>query len=235
MAAKPKPFKGSPKRFHPPGLDISYEDHDSLVVNKAPGLLTMGNDKVQDRTAYYLLTDYVRKGNPKSKKRVFIVHRLDQDTSGVLVFAKSPEAKAFLQEEWSTFSKVYFAVVNGQMPKEEGEIESYLAENEAQVVYSESDPGLGKLSRTGYKVLETNAKYSLLEIQLHTGRKNQIRVHCAEAGCPVVGDGKYGRRGKGEKKLALHAAKLTLRHPHTKESMTFEVPIPKMFGHLMNR
>ncbi len=228
-----KPFKQPPKRFQPKGLPIIYEDRDIIVVDKVNGLLTMSNDAVRERTAYFLLNDYVRKGNSKSRNRVFIVHRLDRDTSGILVFAKSEQAKRFLQDQWQEFQKKYYAVVCGTLPKKEGLISSYLVENSAHKMYSVSDPSKGKLAKTEYRVLKESANYSLLEINLLTGRKNQIRVHLADKGCPVVGDKKYGEREKGIKRLCLHSASLTLVHPFSKEPMTFETKVPGYFGSLL--
>jgi RluA family pseudouridine synthase len=229
-----KKFKSPPKKYHPKGLSIIYEDHDILAVNKASGLLTVSTESVREKTAYFLLTDYVRKGNPKSRKRVFIVHRLDRDTSGLLVFAKSESAKRYLQEEWHGFKKKYYAVVHGSLPEKEGVITSYLAENRAHQMYSVNDPEKGKLAKTGYRVLKESKKYSLLEIDLLTGRKNQIRVHFAEKGSPVAGDKVYGEKDKGIKRLALHSASLTILHPITKEKMTFETEVPAYFTALLN-
>lgn len=228
-----KPFKKPPKRYQPKGLEIIYEDRDIIVVDKVSGLLTMSTDGERERTAYYLLTDYIRKGNAKSRNRIFIVHRLDKDTSGLIVFAKSEEAKRFLQDQWQEFEKKYFAVVRGSMKKKEGLVSSYLVENSAYRMYSSNDPEKGKLAKTEYKVLKESAHCSLLEIKLLTGRKNQIRVHMADQGCPVVGDKKYGSREKGEKRLCLHSASLTILHPFSKESMTFETKVPRHFETLL--
>ncbi len=228
-----KQFKRPPKRYQPRGLSILYEDRDILVVDKVSGLLTVSNEKVRDNTAYYLLNEYVRKGNQKSRSRVFIVHRLDRDTSGVIVFAKNEKAKRFLQEEWQGFEKKYYALVHGTMPDKEGVITSYLAENSVHRMYSVADPQKGKLAKTGYKVLRESSKYSLLEIDLLTGRKNQIRVHLADKGCPVAGDKKYGVKEKGIKRLTLHAASITIIHPFSKEKMTFSTKVPAYFESLM--
>jgi len=179
------------------------------------------------------LNEYVRRGNQKSRNRVFIVHRLDRDTSGVIVFAKNENAKRTLQEEWKGFEKKYYAVVHGTLPEKEGVISSSLAENRNHKVYSVADPKKGKLARTGYKVLRESTKYSLLEIDLLTGRKNQIRVHLSDKGYPVVGDKKYGVKEKGIKRLALHAASLTLVHPFSKEKMTFTTLVPAYFESLI--
>ncbi|MBT4333162.1 MAG: RNA pseudouridine synthase [Candidatus Cloacimonetes bacterium] len=228
-------FKRPPKRYQPKGLTILYEDRDIIVVNKVNGLLTVSNERVRDKTAYYLLNEYVRKGNQKSKRRVFIVHRLDRDTSGVIVFAKDEKAKRYLQEEWQSFSKKYYALVNGTMLEKEGVITSYLAENSVHRMYSVTDSSKGKLAKTGYKVIKESAKYSLLEIDLQTGRKNQIRVHLADKGCTVVGDKKYGVKEKGIKRLMLHAASLTITHPFSKEKMIFKTTVPAYFESLMKR
>ena len=233
MPENRKSFKQPPKRFQPRGLSVLYEDHDILVVEKASGILTVNTNRPRDNTAYSLLTDYVRKGNPKSHKRVFIVHRLDKDTSGVIIFAKTETAKRFLQDEWSQFQKKYFAVVHGSLAEKEGIITSYLAENSAYNMYSVKDASKGKLAKTGYKVLRESSKYSLLEIDLLTGRKNQIRVHFAEKGNHVVGDKLYGKKERGIKRLALHAGSLTLQHPYSKEKMTFSTRMPAYFNSLL--
>jgi RluA family pseudouridine synthase len=235
MAQAQKKFKQPPKRFQPRGLSVVYEDRDILVVDKMSSLLTVSNDKVRDHTAYYLLNDYVRKGNPKSKNKALIVHRLDRDTSGVLVFAKSEEAQSFLQDEWLKFDKKYYAVVLGKLEEKEGVVTSYLAESSALKMYSVNDPKKGKLAKTRYKVLRESTRYSLLEVNLLTGRKNQIRVHMADKGCPVVGDKKYGKKDKAIKRLALHAASLSLIHPFSKKEMTFTTEMPIYFESLMNR
>jgi len=234
MRESQKNFKSPPKRYQPKGLSILYEDRDILVVDKVNGLLTVSNEKVRENTAYYLLNTYVRKGNQKSRNRVFIVHRLDRDTSGVIVFAKNEYAKRYLQEKWQGFGKKYYAVVHGTLPMKEGVLTSYLAENRAHKMYSVDDPQKGKLAKTGYKVLRGSKKYSLLEIDLLTGRKNQIRVHFAEKGCPVAGDKKYGEKIKGIKRLTLHAASITILHPYTKENMTFKTKVPAYFESLVN-
>ena len=226
-------FKGPPKKYQPRGLAILYEDRDLLVVDKASGLLTVGTDTIKEQTAYYLLTDYVRKGNQKSKNRIFIVHRLDRDTSGLLVFAKTEEAKRYLQDEWQSFKKQYCAVVHGTLSEKAGTITSYLAENSIHRMYSVGDASKGKLAMTGYKVVREANGYSLLEIDLLTGRKNQIRVHFAEKGCPVAGDKTYGKKTHGIKRLMLHAAAMTFLHPHSKAEMTFTSKVPAAFMALL--
>jgi tRNA pseudouridine32 synthase/23S rRNA pseudouridine746 synthase/23S rRNA pseudouridine1911/1915/1917 synthase len=226
-------LKQNQVKHQPKGLTILYEDQDIVVVNKINGLLTMGTEREKEKTAYFLLTDYVRKGNPRSQNRVFIVHRLDRDTSGVLVFAKTEMAKRFLQDNWKEFDKKYVAVVHGKLSEKEGIITSYLVENSAYRMYSVNNPDKGKFSKTGFKVLRENANFSLLEIDLFTGTKNQIRVHFAEKGHPVAGDKIYGIPEKGINRLALHSYSLTIIHPFTKKSMTFETEVPAYFYQLV--
>ncbi len=215
------------------GVDILYEDEHIIVVNKMQGLLTMSTEKEKERTAYFILTGYVRKGNPKSRNRIFIVHRLDRETSGVLVFAKSETVKRFLQENWKDFTKKYVAVVHGHLTEKEGTIVSYLVENKAYRMYSVNNPEKGKYSKTGFKVVKEGANFSLVEIELFTGTKNQIRVHFAEMGHPVAGDKIYGIAGKGIQRLALHSQTLTLVHPFSNKTITFKTDIPPYFLELV--
>lgn len=226
--------KSISKKHQPRGLKILYEDRDIIVVDKVNGLLSIGTDKDKESSAHYFLNMYVKKGNPKSKERVFIVHRLDRDTSGILVFARTEKAKFFLQDNWSNFKKKYIAVVLGILNEKEGIIESYLAENKMYRVYSTNDTKIGKFAKTGYKVVKETEKYSLLEIELFTGRKNQIRVHLSDKGYPVLGDKVYGKTDKTVKRLALHSFSLTITHPYTQKEMTFETGIPNYFNTLMN-
>jgi len=216
-------------------LPILHEDQDILVVAKPAGLLTIGTDREKERTAHYLLNDYVRKGDPKSRHRVYVVHRLDKDTSGLLLFAKSEQAKQFLQEHWQETNKHYLAVVHGRLTPREGTITSYLAENAAQKVYSTPDPAKGKLSQTEYKVLQEGKGLSLVDIHLLTGRKHQIRVHFAEKGNPVAGDRKYGNKAPVGKRLALHAHSLSFIHPRSGKEMSFELGMPEDFARLLGK
>lgn len=215
------------------GLVILHEDRDILVVDKPPGLLTIGTDKEKSRTAYFILTDYVRKGYTKSRKRIFIVHRLDRETSGILVFAKNEEAKLSLQGQWEETKKKYLAVVHGTCEKRSETISTYLAENKAHGVYATSDSTRGKLAHTAYTVLKETRDFSLLEVDLLTGRKHQIRVHLAGIGHPVVGDRKYGKGNEEHKRLALHATSLSFRHPFSGEQLTFETKVPVYFNKLV--
>ena len=233
MQDKMPPFKIPSKKHQPKGLEIIYEDRDLLVVNKSNGLLTVGTDREKDKTAFALLNNYVRKGNSRSKNRVYIVHRLDRDTSGVLVFTKNDKARRYLQDNWSSFDKQYIAVVYGKLREKEGLITSYLLENKAHRMYSVNDSNKGQLSKTGYKVIKESKTFSLLEINLLTGRKNQIRVHLSEKGNPVAGDNMYGKKDKGIKRLALHAASISITHPFSKKKMIFETEAPVYFKSLM--
>jgi RluA family pseudouridine synthase len=217
------------------GLVIVYEDKDILVVDKPPGLLTVGTDREKSRTAYFILTNYVRKGRPRARERVFIVHRLDRDASGILVFAKNQQAKLRLQGQWNETEKKYLAVVHGKCKKSSDTISTYLAENKAQVVYSTTDTAKGKLSHTAYKVLRQTKDFALLDVDLLTGRKNQIRVHLADIGHPIVGDKKYGKGGASYTRLALHARTISFKHPATGEPLSFAAKVPGYFTKLVGR
>jgi len=240
MADSQKQFKRPPKKYEPKGLTIIFEDRDIIAVDKDAGLLTMGNERETIRTAHNNLMEYVTKGNHKSPHRVYIVHRLDRETSGILVFAKSPEAKSYLQSNWSEFNKTYYAVVHGQMPEDNGIISSYLVEQGVHKMYTATNPEQkkqGKLSKTLYNVLQKNETHSLVELNILTGRKHQIRVHLADKGCAVIGDKKYGNNGKGEKgvkRLALHAAKLSIKHPYSKKDIVLEANMPSYFKSLVS-
>ena len=215
------------------GLVILYEDRDILVVDKPSGLLTMGTDREKARTAYFILTNYVRRGRPRSRDRIFIVHRLDREASGILIFAKTQEAKLRLQGQWNETEKKYLAVVHGKCKIKSQTISTYLAENKAQVVYSTTDAAKGKLSHTAYKVLRQTKDFALLEIDLLTGRKNQIRVHLAGIGHPIVGDKKYGKGGGSYTHLALHAQTISFKHPFSGKQLTFSAEVPGYFNRLI--
>jgi RluA family pseudouridine synthase len=220
-------------KFLPKGLTIIYEDRDLLIVSKPAGLLTVSTDSEKIKTAYASLSDYVKKGSIRSKNRIFVVHRLDRETSGVLVFAKTLEAKNNLQDNWDNTKKKYCAVTHGIWKNKSGIITSFLTENKSQIVYSTKDANLGKLSHTGYKIIQETEKFSLIEVDLLTGRKNQIRVHCSDEGHPIVGDLKYGKDNKSYLRLALHSFSISFHHPFTGKEMYFESAIPPFLSDLV--
>lgn len=217
--------------FHHPRMQMVYEDDDIMVVNKGYGLLSVGTGSLKkELTAYNILKDYVKKGDPSNK--VFVVHRLDRATSGLMMFAKNPEAQEAMQHNWNNMviDRKYVAVVEGYVKDDEGVIKSYLGETSKYEVYSSPEPGEGlKLATTRYKVLKRGHGYSLLEFSLDTGRKNQIRVHAKEIGHPIVGDRKYGAKPSPLGRLALHARSLRFAHPITRRDMKFETPVPARF------
>jgi RluA family pseudouridine synthase len=222
----------TPRR--PKGLEIVYEDRDLIVVNKDAGLLTMSFHRDQFETAERLLTEYLRKGAARSRLRAFVVHRLDRETSGLLVFAKTEEAQQTLKKNWESVEKEYRAVVHGTLKEKSGTVSGYLAEDKDQFVYSCGQTE-GRWAQTQYDVLRENKLFSELTVNLLTGRKNQIRVHFADLGHPVVGDAKYGPKGKKFERMALHSRRLAFNHPHSGKRMIFEAPVPQFFTRLMNQ
>jgi tRNA pseudouridine32 synthase/23S rRNA pseudouridine746 synthase/23S rRNA pseudouridine1911/1915/1917 synthase len=230
-----KPFKRPPKKYQPDGYDILYEDWDVLVGNKAAGYLSVNAKFDREKSIQAELDHYIRKGQAKSHKSIFVVHRLDQPTTGVLIFAKSEAAQLYLKSNWTKTKKTYLAIVHGLLKKKKGRISSQLEEDEDYVVHSSQEGG--KIAHTEYKVIKEAGDLSLVEINLVTGRKNQIRVHMAAEGHPVVGDVKYGDaqkdRGLRIKNLALHAAAIEFDHPHSKKRMKIEAPVPGHFHWLV--
>lgn len=222
--------------FYHRRLQLVYEDDDIIVVNKGYGLLSMGNDKVSEGTAYSILKDYVKWQNPANK--IFIVHRLDRDTSGLMLFAKSMEAKERLQHNWNNMvlNRKYLAVVEGAGTDDAGVVKSYLVENSKYEVYSSEQPVEGaKLAVTRYATIKRGGRFALLEVELDTGRKNQIRVHMKDIGHPISGDRKYGASASPIHRLALHAQTLRFVHPITRKEMNFTTPVPSSFLRLLTR
>jgi len=223
------PGRGRRGRFQ-----ILHEDQDLLVICKDPGLLTNSYKDDRKATAERLLTDYLRKGSNRSWIRAYTVHRLDRETSGLLIFAKSKVVQQKLKDNWKAVEKHYTAVVHGHLDQKTGKFASYLAENDNQVVHSTLDSAKGKWSETLYQVVKETPRFSLLDITLLTGRKNQIRVHLAEAGHPVAGDPKYGTKRDRAPRMALHARTLSFPHPHNGRLMVFEAPVPAAVLGLVN-
>lgn len=211
------------------GLSILYEDADLIVVDKEAGLLTIATKKEKKRTAHHQLMLYVRKEHPGN--RVFIVHRLDQDTSGLMVFAKNEAAKNKLQRYWreNVKERGYLALVEGSFEKQSGSFSSWLNETKTHRMYSSFTKDDGQFAKTHYKLIQANKECSLLEVELDTGRKNQIRVHMYDMGHPVIGDKKYGAKTNAIRRLGLHAQTLSFIHPTTGELKTFTSPAPKVF------
>lgn len=208
---------------HSKDLDIIYEDKDIIVVNKKTGLLTIASSKEKEKTLYHMVSEYVKSVNKKNN--IFIIHRLDRDTSGIVIFAKSEKIKKLYQNNWNDIVKKrkYVAIVEGILDQKEGTLRSYLEENEKGYVYTSSK---GKLAITNYKVKKESNKYSLLDIDIKTGRKNQIRVQLKEIGHPILGDSKYGKPGKY---MYLCAYELELIHPITKKIVHYKIDIPNKF------
>ena len=208
---------------------ILYEDDRLLAVDKPAGLLTIANERERTNTAYRMVTAYVGAG--ATGARVFIVHRLDRDTSGVLLFARDPQAKQALQEGWDRLVKrrSYLAVVEGEPPRKEGTVRSFLRETATHLVY---EAPTGKEAVTRYRVLRRGRGYSLVAVEIETGRKNQIRVQLSGLGCPVAGDKQYGSRTSPLGRLCLHADTLALDNPLTGRLLTLHAPPPAAFSRL---
>ena len=216
------------------GLRIVHEDASIIVIDKANGLLSMASETEKQKTAYSILSEYVKRFDPNNL--IFIVHRLDRDTSGLMMFAKSKKIQEILQKDWnnSIIERSYVAIVEGVIEKTEGTVTSWLKENKALVVYSSQTPDDGQKAVTHYKVLKTNKVFSLLEVKLETGRKNQIRVHMKDIGFPVTGDKKYGSKLNPIGQMGLHARVLSFKHPVTGKALRFDTPIPMKFQKLFS-
>ena len=207
------------------GVKILHEDLDVIVVEKSAGVLSCATRRGGEHTVEDALNDYVRKGQIKSRKQVYLVHRLDRETSGVMMVAKTPDVQEYFRSNWNELTqKTYLARVHGKLEEKEGIFESYLAEDQKTfLVRSVKNPKYGKLARTLFKVLSEDGDTSLVEVCLKSGRKNQIRVHFSENGHPIVGDSRYGK-DKGD--LMLHSWKLEFRHPFTGRKMSFQTNLP---------
>ena len=222
-------FERQKESMRHPMLKIVFEDEHLLVVNKKSGLLSIATDKQLIRTAYNIVSDYMKAEDPLA--RVFVVHRLDRETSGLMIFAKSKKVQTDLQFNWNenVLERKYYAVCEGVLEKKEGVIESYLTESKSLKVYA-TNKEEGKLARTAFKVLKSSRINTLLELQLETGRKNQIRAHLEYVGYPIIGDEKYGAKTNPLGRVALHAGTIVFTHPVTGEEMNFSTPIPGAFN-----
>jgi len=212
-------------------LDIIYEDDELIVINKPSGLLSIESDNEKSNTAYRMLTDYVQQKNKKN--RIFVVHRIDKDTSGVLVVAKNELIKNELQHNWQDIvsKREYIAICEGKFKDKKGTVKSYLKENVNHLMHSTNDRD-GQLAITHYEVLKENLKYSMVDVNIDSGRKNQIRVHMGDLGHKVVGDLKYGPVSNPLNRLGLHAYILEFKHPRTGQLMSFKAKVPSCFNNL---
>ena len=240
--------RGNSQLTHPK-LKIVYEDDDLIVVNKQPGLLTVAaTPGSSETTAYSILRAYVKKQNARAG--IYVVHRLDRETSGLLVFARSEELQHYMRQYWRELvtERTYIALAEGILEPREGKITTWLTEDKRNaVVYSSPVDDGGDIAITNYKVLKTSnygsslnsqlstINYQLVELHLETGRTNQIRVHLASKGCPVVGDRKYGHGNESSPidRLCLHAKVLEFIHPVTEKKVRFESPVPKEFNRVL--
>lgn len=215
-------------RIKPP-YQVLFEDEFILAAVKPAGLLTIG-DKGTGGTSFYQQMLAWVKEKSKGKERIFVVHRLDREVSGILVFAKSEALQEKIKEQWGDAKKLYYALVEGHPPQDKGTIRSWLTSGHDQKVFSVKKEQEGaKLAVTHYRVMDKTPDYALLEVELETGRKNQIRVHLSEMGCPVVGDRRYGADARYERRIRLHAYYLALKHPETERVVEFKSPMPKIF------
>ena len=227
--------KNKPAVAPPMGIRIVHEDDAVIVIEKPAGLLTMASETEKKKTAYYQVNEFLKLRSGDTRERIYIVHRLDRDTSGLIVFAKNAAEKRMLQGNWKEAEKRYYAIVEGAPGKKEGEIKSSLSETKSLKVYSDRSSEEAKPAITKYRVLRQGRDYALLDILLETGRKNQIRVHLADIGHPVAGDKKYGARTDPLRRLGLHAHLLSFKHPVTGKSLSFESRLPAMFDRLIRK
>lgn len=218
------------------GIKVVYEDEYLIAIEKASGILSIATNKEREKTAYNMVKNYVKTRNPLEK--LFIVHRLDRDTSGVMIFAKAEEIQQILQTNWQdiVLERTYVAVVEGKVEKDSDTIISYLKENSAFVTFSsEKEIEGSKKAITHYTVLRRSKGFSLVEAKIETGRKNQIRVHMQSLGHSVVGDKKYGATTNPLGRLGLHAKSIIFKHPKTGKILSFQTSIPMKFSGMFKR
>jgi len=218
----------------PAGLSVVHEDDELLVIRKPVNLLTIATDTEREKTAFRIMTDYLRESTHGRHDRLWIVHRLDRETSGLLVLAKTEDAKTWLQENWARMEKRYHAIVEGKPPAETGTLKGFIDETQPHRVYATDHASpTAREATTHYRVLGTGYGRSLLEITLETGRRHQIRVQLAAAGCPIVGDEKYGAKSDPIKRIGLHASYLKLLHPEDERELIFQSPLPQDLARLV--
>ena len=217
----------------PPGMKVLFEDASLIVIEKPKKLLSTASATERTKTAYAYLTDYVRRGDLQSPERIWVVHRLDREASGLMVFARTEAVKRALQADWDQATKHYLAVVEGHPPADQGVLTSHLDESGPYKVFSVPPSERTRLGVTHYRVVKQKAPLALLEVRLETGRRNQIRVHLADAGCPIIGDHKYGALTNPAQRLGLHASCLQFKHPLSEELLRFESPLPKKLARLL--
>ncbi len=214
-------------------MRLVYEDEHLIVIDKNAGLLSMASDNEKYLTAYNILSTYVKSQKPSN--RIFIVHRLDRDTSGLMMFARSEKVQSLLQRDWkrNVTARTYVALVEGKVTEPEGIVKSYIYESKSLIMHSTNDPKKGDLAITRWRLLKSGSEYSLLEVTLETGKKNQIRLHMQETGHSIAGDKKYGASSSPISRLGLHASLLAFIHPVTGKEMRFESKIPAKFRRMV--
>ena len=223
----------TPKAELPGGLKIVYEDPSLVVIDKPAGLLSMATPAEPEKTAYALLNQHYRRGRDQGRERVFIVHRLDRETSGLMILARTPEAKAALQSNWDSFEKRYEAVCEGRLQPDAGTFESHLDESNPYKVHTAPRPSeLTRHAITHFRVIKRSPNRTLVELTLGTGRRHQIRVHLSQAGHPIIGDEKYGAASNPAGRLGLHAVALKFTHPVTGKEIRLASPLPKELARL---
>lgn len=219
-------------KFNNPQVKILYEDKWMIVIEKASGLLSVANENSRENNAFNILRNYVRHGDPDAE--LYVCHRLDQYTSGILLFSKDQEMMLEMRSNWDFYVKErkYVCVTENIPARQEDTIESLLTQNDRMQVFSTPDEEKGRLAITHYRVLQSRGRYALVDVEIFTGKKNQIRVHMAEMGCPIAGDIKYGAETNPARRLMLHNYRLSFIHPVTGELMRFSLPTPVVFRKL---
>lgn len=219
-------------KFNNPQIKVLFEDKWMIVIEKSSGLLSVANDSAREKNAHHILLDYLKHDNAQAE--LYVCHRLDQYTSGILIFSKDKEMMSEMRANWDFYVKErkYICVTENVPQRAEDTIQSYLIENERMQVHSTPDQEKGQLAVTHYRVLQTRGRYALVDVEIFTGKKNQIRVHMSEMGCPIAGDIKYGAQTNPARRLMLHNYRLSFIHPVTGELMRFSLPTPPVFRKL---